>query len=192
MSEERCRSVSDFKSEDSLRKALLTADGVDPCGSSSNLDWVIPNLDLGTCEVQSMKEELSRLLALKSYMILDDEREEAFERLTALGSRIFDAPICLVSLVDLGRQWFMSNRGLPTDVRETPRHMAFCAHAIQQRDSKPLVVPVATEDPRFENNPLVTGPPHLRFYAGAVLISPEGYKVSFFTAMMPVSRMCNW
>jgi hypothetical protein len=73
-----------------------------------------------------MQEEFKRLHVLKTYLILDSERDEAFERITSLATRIFDVPIALVSLVDLGRQWFMSNPGLG-DVRETPRKLAFCA-----------------------------------------------------------------
>jgi hypothetical protein len=133
----------------------------------ADLDWVMPSLDPDTSEVQSMKDELQRLLVLKSYMILDSEREATFERLTGLACRIFKVPIALVSVVDLGRQWFMSNRGLG-DVRETSRRHAFCAHTIQGKDGAMLVVPDATQDVRFQDNPLVTGPPSIRFYAGAV------------------------
>jgi hypothetical protein len=214
--QERNRSVVDFDSEDALRKALLADDTIptttttttttqsededlNSCStnSSPNLDWVLPNLDHTTSEVQSMKEELHRLLVLKSYLILDNDREESFERITALGARIFEAPICLVSLVDLGRQWFLSNRGLGT-VRETPRRLAFCAHAIQMRDCKrTFVVPNATEDPVFSSNPLVCGAPHIRFYAGAPLVAPEGYKVrrnitGVGMCCGVVYRACSW
>jgi len=79
-------------------------------------------------------------------------------------------------LLDNGR--FMSNRGLG-DVRETPRKLAFCAHAILSK-KKAFVVPDATKDPRFKDNALVTGPPHVTFYAGIPLITPEGYKVGTF------------
>lgn len=124
-----------------------------------------------------MEEELQRLLVLKSYLILDAEREEAFERLTALGGRIFNVPICLVSLVDIGRQWFMSNMGLGL-CRQTNRRVAFCAHAIQLKPGlNTLVVRDARTDFRFQDSPLVLGPPFIRFYAGAPLISPEGFKV---------------
>jgi hypothetical protein len=103
-----------------------------------SLDWVLPYFDPQTTEAQSMEEELKRLQVLKSYLILDAKREEAFERITALAGRIFDVPIALVSLVDLGRQWFMSSRGL--DVRETPRKLAFCA-----RKSEMLAAGAAAE-----------------------------------------------
>jgi signal transduction histidine kinase/CheY-like chemotaxis protein len=118
-------------------------------------------------------------MALKEYSILDCEQEEKFERITALAGRIFEAPICLVSLVDIGRQWFMSNRGLG-DIRETSRQVSFCAHAIQSKDEDIFVVPETHEDERFVNNGLVTGPPFIRFYAGVPLKSPEGYKLGTF------------
>lgn len=143
-----------------------------------DLDWVIKDLDPSTSENQTLEAELDRLKVLRSYQILDSEREEAFERLTAMAARMFDVPIALVSLVDMGRQWFMSNRGLG-DTRETPRKLAFCAHAILST-SDLLIVPDATKDPRFMNNILVTGPPYIRFYGGAPLIAAEGVKLGTF------------
>jgi hypothetical protein len=136
---------------------------------SVNLDWVLPSFDPETTEAQSMREELHRLQVLKNYLILDADREEVFERLTGLASRIFHVPIALISLVDLGRQWFLSNRGLG-EVRETPRRHAFCAHAILNKQNI-LIVTDTTADFRFKDNPLVTGPPDIRFYAGAVSAS---------------------
>lgn len=178
-------SVLDYDTEEALRKALLGVALTDETDAKSeassdeptnrNIDWVLPAYDPETTDVQSMKEELKRLQVLKSYVILDTEREQAFERITGLAARLFNVPIALVSLVDLGRQWFLSNRGLG-DVRETPRSLAFCAHAILAKHQL-LVVPDATKDFRFQNNPLVTGPPDIRFYAGAPLVSPEGYKL---------------
>ena len=156
--------------EDGKKKPPAAAAAASSTLSNSDkadLDWVLPTMDPETTEVQSMKQELQRLLVLKSYLILDSEREAAFERLTGLASRIFKVPIALVSVVDLGRQWFMSNHGLPENVRETPRRHAFCAHAIMSKEGM-LVVPDATQDFRFKDNPLVTGPPNIRFYAGAV------------------------
>lgn len=139
------------------------------------LDWVLENYDTETTEAQSLREELKRLLVLKSYLLLDSERQESFERITGLASRIFNCPMTLISLIDLGRQFFMSTRGIG-DVRETSRKNAFCAHAIMSREDM-LIVPDATKDFRFKDNPLVTGEPRIRFYAGAPLVSPEGYKL---------------
>jgi len=146
--------------------------------TDENLDWVLTNYDQKNSEPQSLEEELNRLQALRSYLLLDSEREEQFERLTALASRVMNVPIALVSLVDLGRQWFMSNRGLG-DFRETPRSSAFCSHAILSKDEV-LIIKDAKQDPRFVKNPLVTGPPFIRFYAGAPLETPEGYKLGTF------------
>lgn len=141
-------------------------------------EWQTANLDVETSRPQTLEEEMARLQVLKSYLILDADREPSFERLTALASRIFDVPIALVSLVDFNRQWFLSNRGLG-EVRETPRNLAFCAHAILSTNDL-FVVPDATKDFRFKNNLLVTHDPKIRFYAGAPLICPEGYKLGTF------------
>ena len=141
---------------------------------NKQLDWVLENYDEETTVPQSLNDELRRLSVLKSYHILDDERKESFEHITGLASRMFKCPMALISLVDLGRQWFMSNRGL--NVRETKRKYAFCAHAIMGKADL-LIVHDATKDVRFQTNPLVTGPPHIKFYAGAPLTSPEGYKL---------------
>jgi hypothetical protein len=106
----RCRSVIDYESEEALRQAIA---------DNGNPDWRLSQLDPATTQVQSMREELARLQILKSYLILDSEREDAFERITALASGIFNVQIALVSLVDLGRQWFMSNRGKETRTTKT-------------------------------------------------------------------------
>ena len=143
-----------------------------------NWDWVLKNYDVGTTNPQSITQELHRLQVLKSYAILDEDREDAFDRLTAMASRTFGVPIAVVSLVDIGRQWFMSNHGLG-DVRETPRNLAFCAHAIQGKNDI-FEVKDTFEDSRFRDHGLVTGAPYIRFYAGAPLLSPEGYKLGTF------------
>ncbi len=143
--------------------------------SARDADWITENMFMETSLRQSVAYETDRLMVLKSYLILDSGREPAFERLTGLAQRFFDVPIALVSLIDIGRQWFMSNRGLG-DVRETPRKVAFCAHAIQSTEDL-LVVPDTLDDPRFRANGLVTGAPHIRFYAGAPLVCPEGFKL---------------
>jgi PAS domain S-box-containing protein len=118
-------------------------------------------------------EETHRLRALRGRTILDTPPEERFDRITRLAQRIFDVPIALVSLVDEKRQWFKSRQGL--DICETSRDVSFCAHTIL--DENILEVNDASTDPRFADNPLVTGEPHIRFYAGAPLRTQDGYRV---------------
>ncbi len=117
-----------------------------------------------------LPDEAERLDALKRLDVLDTPPEAAFDRITSLCSRLFDAPISVISLVDSQRQWFKSRCGF--DLCQAPRETSFCKHAIQQ--NKVFVVPDAGLDPRFSDNPLVTGAPHIRFYAGAPLVSREG------------------
>ena len=117
-----------------------------------------------------VSDEASRLAALRSYRILDTDPEPAFDDLALLASHICGTPIALISLVDEDRQWFKSNVGL--DVRETHRSVSFCAHAIQQDGM--FVIPDATKDPRFRDNPFVKDEPGIRFYAGSPLVTPEG------------------
>lgn len=109
--------------------------------------------------------ETRRLSALSDLEILDTDPEAVFDQLTGLASKIFKTPIALVSLIDRERQWFKSCFGL--DVKSTPRDVAFCDVAI--RNDAVMVVHDAAQDPRFCLNPLVTGDPHIRFYAGAPL-----------------------
>ncbi len=118
-------------------------------------------------------DEARRLEALRSLEILDTPPDERFDRLTRIATALFDVPVALVSLVDADRQWFKSHQGL--DVSETPREMAFCSHAILTEG--PMVVNDADRDDRFADNPLVTGPPHVRFYAGAPLEVGDGGRV---------------
>jgi GAF domain-containing protein len=115
--------------------------------------------------------EAERLAALVRYGLLDTEFEEPFDRMTRILANVFNAPIALVTLIDGHRQWFKSAHGLP--LRETPREHAFCHYVILEEDV--VVVPDATQDTRFSNNPLVHGEPRIRFYAGAPLVTGDGY-----------------
>lgn len=115
--------------------------------------------------------EAARLAALRRYEVLDTPAEAEFDDFTALASRLCGTPIALISLLDESRQWFKSRVGL--DVTETARELAFCDHTI--RDTGIMEVPDAQLDERFAANPLVTGDPRIRFYAGAPLITPDGH-----------------
>jgi len=116
-------------------------------------------------------EEL-RLAALATYDVVDTLPEQDYDDITALAAMIAGTPIALVSLVDRTRQVFKSHHGL--DVAHTPREIAFCAHAIN-RPTDLFVIEDSRQDERFKDNPLVTGDPHVTFYAGAPLVNPEGY-----------------
>lgn len=115
--------------------------------------------------------EAQRLDALRGFGILDTAVERAFDDIVMLAAKLCDAPIALISLVDSARQWFKAEHGL--GVRETPRAVSVCAHAIHQTEL--FEVPDTLEDPRFRHSPLVSGQPGMRFYAGAPLITPEGF-----------------
>jgi GAF domain-containing protein len=117
--------------------------------------------------------ESARLLALHDLNILDSEPEEAFDELARLASAICDTPISAVSSIDSKRQRFKARVGF--DMTETAREMSFCGYAILKR--QPMIVPDASKDVRFADNPLVVGAPHIRFYAGAPLQTSAGLNV---------------
>jgi len=115
-------------------------------------------------------DEPLRLLALRELQVLDTPIEDRFERITRLARRLLGVPVAGISLIDSDRQWFKSVQGL--DTTQTPRDVSFCGHTIQSDDI--LIVPDAKADPRFSDNPLVTGEPHITFYAGCPLHAANG------------------
>jgi len=129
-------------------------------------------------------DERERLKALRSYSVLDTGPEASYDEITALAALICEAPFSLITLVDEERQWFKSRRGL--DLQESERSISFCAHAIAEPDL--MVVPDATQDPRFRENPFVVGEPGVRFYAGAPLVNPEGHAVGALCVLDRVPR----
>ena len=121
-----------------------------------------------------LSDEARRLAALHELGVLDTSPEAAFDTITRTAAQLCGVPIALISLVDAQRQWFKSNFGLP-GVAETPRDVAFCDHTI--REAALFEVPDATLDARFAANPLVTGEPDIRFYAGAPIMLPGGERI---------------
>jgi GAF domain-containing protein len=116
--------------------------------------------------------EASRLAALYSLLLLDTPPEQRFDKIVDFATQEFDVPIALITLLDDDRQWFKASVGMGTTC-QTSRDISFCGHAILR--SEIMVIPDAALDPRFADNPLVTGPPHIRFYAGAPLVLSSGY-----------------
>lgn len=116
--------------------------------------------------------EAERLQNLSTYCLLDSDPEDDFDAITTLASEVFDVPVCVITVIDEDRQWFKSKVGL--NVNETPRNISFCAHAIHTPNQL-TVIKNALFDERFKDNPLVISDPHVVFYAGAPILSAEGY-----------------
>lgn len=130
-------------------------------------------------------DEAKRLAAVRSYGILDTAYEAIFNDIVAAAARICGTPMSAITVVDADRQWFKSEIGL--GLRQTARELSFCAHAILEPDQV-MVVGDAAADNRFADNPLVTGDPSIRFYAGAPLVTPEGVAVGSMCVLDRVPR----
>lgn len=130
------------------------------------------------------KNEAARVAMLRSLNILDTPRDARYDRYTETSARTFDTPIAVISLVDRYRQWFKSAAGLLET--ETPRNISFCGHAIL--GDGVFEVQNARRDPRFSDNPLVVREPHIQFYAGAPLTTPDGYKLGTLCIIDRVPR----
>jgi anti-sigma regulatory factor (Ser/Thr protein kinase) len=130
-------------------------------------------------------DETVRLAALDRYRILDTEPERAFDDLVLIAAQICGTPIAFIGLVDRDRQWFKARVGL--SISEVARTVSFCsAHTITQRGL--IVVPSAQQDERLRDSPLVTGEPHIRFYAGAPLVTPDGHALGTLCVVDRVER----
>jgi len=129
-------------------------------------------------------DETQRLMSLHSLRILDTPSEDRYDRITRMAKRLFNVEICLVSLVDSDRQWFKSRQGL--DACETSREISFCGHAIL--DEGVFIVEDTAKDDRFADNPLVTGAPFIRFYAGCPIKSPDGFRIGTLCLIDPKPR----
>jgi PAS domain S-box-containing protein len=131
--------------------------------------------------------EAERLRALHEYQILDTPEEAVYDGMAALARLVAGTQMSAIALIDAERQWFKARTGYALD--ETPREVSFCSHVVLE--GRPLVVEDASKDPRFAANPLVTGPPHIRFYAGMPLTNPEGLTLGTLCVFDPSPRQAS-
>ncbi|MGO4891468.1 GAF domain-containing protein [Flavobacterium sp. W21_SRS_FM6] len=134
--------------------------------------------------VHSLEYEQARIRALKNMNILDTEQDQELDAITLEAQHYFNSKACLISLIAEDRQWFKSRQGI--EGPEPPKSVSFCTYAIAEEEY--LVVPDATLDERFCNNPLVTGPPFIRAYAGSILHTGQGYEVGTFCIIFDQPR----
>lgn len=132
--------------------------------------------------------ENERLRALREYSILDSLPESDYDNITRMASQICGTPVALISFIDDTRQWFKSSLGI--NVKETPKDHAFCSHAILN-PNEILIVPDSRKDERFSQNPLVTGDPHVVFYAGVPLVNRDGFALGSLCVVDTETRVLN-
>ena len=166
----------------------MTEVAAQPTGSVSRCGWAVPERPfvILASPCPSGNESI-RQHALDQYEVLDTPAEAAFDELAELAAALFDAPIALVSLIDRDRQWFKSRIGVA--LSQTPRSVSMCDIAI--RSDSVMVVEDTLADARFATNPMVTGEPHVRFYAGAPLTTPEGLRVGTLCVIDDKPRHCS-
>lgn len=122
------------------------------------------------------ENEENRLKSVKELNILDTPSEERFDRIARIAQKLFDVPISTITIVDSDREWFKSCHGL--NAKEGERAISFCGHALLEKDL--FIIPDTTKDPRFADNPMVIGEPHIKFYAGKAIMGPDGLNVGVF------------
>jgi len=133
-------------------------------------------------------DEEARLTSLKTYKILDTGKEQEYDAVTALAAAVCDAPIALISFMDKDRQWFKSHHG--TKITQTDKASSFCSYTVVQPD-RLMMVEDAKKDERFKNNPLVTGDPHVIFYAGMPIVNGEGIPLGALCIIDHKPKMLN-
>ena len=179
----------DIAMETSSGDATLVSDDVGQASTPGAMDWILENYDEQTTEGPDIDAELGRLKVLKSFQLLDKDRESCYDRFAQMAARIFDTPLAFINLVDLGRIWQVAGYGidLSEDLpRDMPRVTSPCAHTILQKEFL-LIVPDMSQDRRFQTTPWATA--GVKFYAGTPLISPEGANIGTLCVMDSRARV---